>query len=65
MEAPTGYTVLVVEDEIEVRSYLEMALQCLGYSVEVAQDGREVISCLQSAKNTISVVLLDLLMPRV
>jgi two-component system, NtrC family, response regulator AtoC len=63
MEAPTGYTVLVVEDEIEVRSYLEMALQCLGYSVEVAQDGREVISCLQSGKNTISVVLLDLLMP--
>jgi two-component system response regulator AtoC len=58
-----GHTVLLAEDEIEVRAYLEMALKCLGYSVEVAQDGREAISCLQAAKNTISVVLLDLVMP--
>lgn len=60
---PNGHTVLVAEDEIEVRAYLEMALKCLGYSVELAQDGRDAISCLEAAKNTISLVLLDLLMP--
>ena len=35
-------TILVGEDEMEVRGYLEMALKCLGYSVELAQDGDEV-----------------------
>ena len=41
--------ILVGEDELEVRAYLEMAVKCLGYSVELAQDGDEVISCLQAA----------------
>jgi CheY-like chemotaxis protein len=36
-----GRTILVAEDEPEVRGYLEMALKCLGYSVELAQDGDE------------------------
>jgi two-component system, NtrC family, response regulator AtoC len=58
-----GHTILVGEDEIEVRAYLEMALKCLGYSVEVAQDGHEVISRLQTVEYTISAVLLDLVMP--
>jgi two-component system, NtrC family, response regulator AtoC len=58
-----GHTVLVAEDEIEVRDYLEMALKCLGYSVVLAQDGHELITCLQADRNAISVVLLDLVMP--
>src|SRR6516164_874793 len=41
-----------------------MALKCLGYSVEVAEDGDEVINSLQSAKCNISAVLLDLMMPQ-
>ena len=41
-------TVLIGEDEMEVRGYLEMALRCLGYSVELAQDGDEVLACLQA-----------------
>ena len=56
-------TVLIGEDEMEVRAYLKMALQCLGYSVELAQDGDEVLSCLQSSRSEISAVLLDLTMP--
>ena len=43
-----GYTILVGEDELEVRAYLEMALKCLGYSVELAEDGEEVLSYLRS-----------------
>jgi two-component system response regulator AtoC len=57
-------TILLGEDELEVRSYLEMALRCQGYSVELAQDGEELLSCLQSNVGTISAVLLDLVMPR-
>src|SRR5262249_7426434 len=59
----TQKTVLIGEDEIEVRGYLEMALKCLGYSVESAQDGDEVLSCLQSSRSEICAVLLDLTMP--
>jgi two-component system, NtrC family, response regulator AtoC len=59
----TQKTVLIGEDEIEVRGYLEMALKCLGYSVESAQDGDEVLSCLQSFRSEICAVLLDLTMP--
>ena len=56
-------TVLIGEDEMEVRGYLEMALRCLGYSVELAQDGDEVLSCLQASRSEICAVLLDLTMP--
>ena len=55
--------ILVGEDELEVRAYLEMAVKCLGYSVELAQDGDEVLSCLQSAGTPPDAVLLDLMMP--
>ena len=59
-----GYTILVGEDESEVRAYLEMALKCLGYSVELAQDGEEILNYLTASGSRVSAVLLDLLMPR-
>src|SRR5512133_3178649 len=55
--------ILVGEDELEVRAYLEMAVKCLGYSVELAQDGEEVLACLQSPGVQPDAVLLDLMMP--
>jgi len=58
-----GRTILVGEDELEVRGYLELALKCLGYSVELAQDGDEVLACLQACRQDISAVLLDIMMP--
>src|SRR5215475_9476311 len=57
-------TILLGEDDLEVRSYLEMALKCQGYSVEVAQDGEEVLACLQDGQVPISAILLDIVMPR-
>jgi len=57
-------TILVAEDEPEVRSYLEMALRCQGYLVESAEDGEEVLSSLFTAHRNISLVLLDLMLPR-
>lgn len=59
-----GHTILLGEDELEVRSYLEMALKCMGYQVELAQNGEEVLSYLASSRPAVSAILLDLLMPR-
>jgi two-component system response regulator AtoC len=58
-----GRTILIGEDELEVQAYLEMALTCLGYSVELAQDGEEVLSYLSSSPSKVAAVLLDILMP--
>jgi two-component system response regulator AtoC len=57
-------TILLGEDDSEVRSYLEMALKCQGYAVKVAQDGEEVIASLQESPVHISAILLDIVMPR-
>jgi two-component system response regulator AtoC len=56
-------TILVGEDEPEVRGYFEMALRCPGYSVELAQDGDEVLSCLELWGSRVCAVLLDVMMP--
>lgn len=63
MQASRARTVLVGEDELEVRGYFQMALKCLGYSVELAQDGEEVLSTLRSSRGEIDAVLLDIMMP--
>jgi two-component system response regulator AtoC len=62
--AKNGRRILLGEDDLEVRSYLEMALKCQGYSVELAQDGEEVLQCLQENPVGISAILLDIIMPR-
>ncbi|HSU33635.1 MAG TPA: sigma-54 dependent transcriptional regulator, partial [Bryobacteraceae bacterium] len=56
-------TILVAEDELEVRNYLGLALSCEGYRVEYAQNGEEVLQCLASRSSNVSLLLLDLLMP--
>ena len=63
MSSLGNQSILVGEDELEVRGYLGMALKCMGYSVEMAEDGDEVLSCLRSSRSEISAVLLDLMMP--
>jgi two-component system response regulator AtoC len=52
----------VGDDEPESRQFLEMALRYQGYGVELAEDGQEVLNCLQ-ANQGVSAVLLDLFMP--
>jgi two-component system, NtrC family, response regulator AtoC len=56
-------TILVAEDELEVRDYLGLALNCAGYKVEFAGNGDEVLSQLQQRGRSISLLLLDLIMP--
>lgn len=55
-------TILIVEDAADTRYDLEMAVRCLGYSIEVAEDGEEALARL-GRNRAISLVLLDLLMP--
>ena len=57
-------TILVADDEPEVRGYLGLALNCGGYDVELVSNGEEVLSCLEQRGQEISLILLDLIMPR-
>jgi two-component system, NtrC family, response regulator AtoC len=56
-------TILVGEDESEVRSYLETTLKCHGYQVRTAPDGEEVLTLFEGGRN-FNAVLLDIVMPR-
>jgi DNA-binding response OmpR family regulator len=53
--------VLIVEDDLMLRRYLEDALQECGYVTHVAGNGREAAQWLQS--HTVDIVLTDVLMP--
>jgi len=57
-------TVLIGEDDPEVRNYLSMALGCHGYDVAIADDGAEVVNFVRSANGSVSALLLDIVMPR-
>ena len=57
-------TILVADDEPEVRGYLAMALRCHGFQAEFAEDGYEVLSYLRNSPRPVSALLLDLMMPR-
>jgi two-component system response regulator AtoC len=60
----TNGTILVADDEAEVRGYFAMALRCHGFQVEFADDGYEVVDCLRNASSPVSALLLDVMMPR-
>jgi two-component system response regulator AtoC len=56
-------TILIGEDDSEVRGYLEMAVRSMGYDALLAQDGEEVLSAL-SRNTSVDALLLDIMMPR-
>lgn len=67
MSSPTKKpeSILIVEDEPEVRSYLELSLRCHGYTVHNVEDGEEALQFLdRHGDNGPSLVLLDVVMPR-
>jgi len=57
------HTVLVVEDEVELRELMQEALEMSGYRVVAAADGVEALDALSRIEH-VCLVLLDLLMPR-
>src|SRR4029077_4900312 len=54
--------ILVVEDETEVRKYLEIALRADGYIVESVENGEEALHYLELGL-PVAAVLLDVILP--
>jgi CheY-like chemotaxis protein len=56
-------TVLLVDDEAMVREFGRSALERFGYTVLVANNGREAVRIFEENAEEIGLVLLDLMMP--
>ena len=57
------YTILVVDDEKEIRELLRLYLENSGYKVIEAEDGQQALDILHSEK--IDLCLLDIMMPKI
>jgi PAS domain S-box-containing protein len=55
--------VLVVDDEPGIRSLVQRSLEHLGYTVLLAEHGRQALDVLERSMDPISLVLLDVAMP--
>jgi CheY-like chemotaxis protein len=62
MARPEDKTVLVVDDEPNVRDYLKMILVDAGFQVVTAGDGEEALACIRESRPDF--ISLDLIMPR-
>jgi CheY-like chemotaxis protein len=62
MNPETSKRVLVVDDEADVRAYLQAALEDAGFQVETAADGLEAMKAVSRQKPDL--ISLDLVMPR-
>ena len=63
VEILMGYTILVADDEKEIRELLRLYLENTGYSVIEAEDGQQALDILRNEK--IDLCLLDIMMPKV
>ncbi|OGR15355.1 MAG: hypothetical protein A2277_19330 [Desulfobacterales bacterium RIFOXYA12_FULL_46_15] len=57
-------TILVVDDDISVRESMKRALEDFGYRVILAGDGEEGLDLFKENFNTVNIVLLDMIMPK-
>jgi two-component system, cell cycle sensor histidine kinase and response regulator CckA len=57
-------TILVAEDEASLRDLASTALERLGYTVILAEDGLEAVNLFRVYQSKIDLVILDLVMPR-
>jgi two-component system alkaline phosphatase synthesis response regulator PhoP len=62
MERPEDKTILVVDDEPDVRGYLKMILEDAGFRVVTAGDGIEALELIRNDRPDF--ISLDLIMPR-
>jgi len=56
-------SLLIVEDDADIRELMKIFLEAEGYQVSLAADGLEALEQLQSGARP-SLILLDLMMPR-
>ena len=59
-----GETLLLVDDEMVVRSVAEKLLSKMGYNIITASDGEEAIEIFEKGDQQIDLVLLDMTMPK-
>ena len=65
VKLPTGSeTLLLVEDDELVRQFINRALKEIGYSVLVAQDPAEALRLAEQRKESIHLILTDVIMPQ-
>ena len=57
-------TILIVEDEEDVREVAARMLEDIGFHTVSAEDGRQALDIMEEAGDSITAVLLDLSMPR-
>jgi two-component system chemotaxis response regulator CheY len=60
---PGNRTVLIVEDDEQVRDAIAEALMDEGYTVRIAGNGREALEALRATSQRPRLILLDLMMP--
>lgn len=53
--------ILLVEDEAEIRKLVQLNLEIEGYTVSIAEDGREAASTIE--KENFDLVILDIMLP--
>ena len=63
MSQPFEGTILIADDDFEVRDYFQAALQSQGFSVQLAEDGEEALRQLATSAKPASLVLLDVMLP--
>jgi two-component system cell cycle sensor histidine kinase/response regulator CckA len=58
-----GETILVIDDEVDIREVVQALLESCGYRVLVAVDGHEGIALYRQHRPIISAVITDMIMP--
>jgi CheY-like chemotaxis protein len=61
--SPSAGTILVIDDERELRLLAEAMLEDLGYSALLAENGEAAVRMLQQNATAVTAVVLDLTMP--
>lgn len=56
-----SYTILVADDEAEIRNLLRLYLENEGYGVLEAEDGKQALECLKTKQ--VDLCILDIMMP--
>ncbi|MBW1933358.1 MAG: response regulator, partial [Deltaproteobacteria bacterium] len=56
-------TILLVDDEESVREVSQELLETIGYNILTAKDGKEALEVYKKYRDTIDLVLLDMVMP--
>jgi CheY-like chemotaxis protein len=62
MEANKAKTILIIEDEPDVRLYLQTALEDAGFNILTAEDGEQGMELIRSQKPDL--ISLDLVLPK-